>query len=167
MTRHAAVGRTLLTDRLIDVVDSIRRKVHGALGTRQYRVQIVTRRWSGGIIGEGTPTTSILEIDPRPLVERNENDRLSPGGREDQGDVTLTEVSLRYSREELEPNIGNLPNVEVAYRTIDTGGQRQPDGWHVLNGSPVSRRGDRSGDGSDWIIKLKQTAAMTDFDGGD
>lgn len=164
MARHAQVGRRVLTDRLIDVVDNVRRKIHGKLGTRQYRVQVVTRRWSGGVIGEGTPVVTILEIDPRPLVTRSEGDRLSPGGRENQGDVTITQVSLRYSVEELQPSVPD--GTEVNWRVIDTGGQRQPDQWYVISADPVSRRGDLQQDQTDWKVQLRQCAAMTDFDGG-
>lgn len=165
MTRHAQAGRRVLTDRLIDVVDNVRRKVHGKLGTRQYRVQIVTRRWSGGVIGEGTPDVKILEIDPRPLVTRSEGDRLSPGGRENQGDATITQISLRYSAEELQPEVPD--GTEVGWRVIDTGGQRQPDQWYVISADPVTRRGDLQEDQTDWKVRLKQTSAMTNFDGGE
>lgn len=165
MTRHSAIDRRPITDKLIDVVDNVRRKVHKALGSRTYRVQIVTRRWSGETLGDGSPTMTILELDPRPLLARDEGDRLAPGGREDQGGATLTQVSLRYSAEELQPP--TPPNTEVAYRVIDTGGQRQPDQWYVIAGDPASRRGDLQQDSSDWKIKLKQTTPMTDFDGGD
>jgi hypothetical protein len=163
MTRHAQVGR-VLTDRLIDVVDNVRRKVHAKLGTRQYRVQIITRRWSSGVVGEGTPVVTILEIDPRPLVTRSEGDRLSPAGRENQGDATITQISLRYSAEELQPEVPD--GTEIAWRVIDTGGQRQPDQWYVISADPVTRRGDLQQDQTDWKVVVKQTSAMTNFDGG-
>lgn len=165
MTRHAVVDQKTVADKLIDVVDNVRRKIHRSLGTRTYRVQIVTRRWSGGTVGEGTPTTHILEIDPRPLVERSEGDRLSPGGREDQGDAMITQISLRYTAEELQPP--TPPGTEVAWRVIDTGGQRQPDQWYVISADPVTRRGDLQQDNSDWKVKIKQSSPMNAFDGGD
>lgn len=165
MTRHSVIDRRPVSDKLIDVVDNVRRKIHRALGTRTYRVQIVTRRWSGGDVGVGTPITTILEIDPRPLVERSEGDHLAPGGRENQGDATITQISLRYSAEELQPPIP--PSTEVGWRVIDTGGQRQPDQWYVLSGDPVTRRGDLSGDSTDWKVRVKQTSPMSNFDGGD
>ena len=163
MTRHSAIDRTPLADKLVDVVDNVRRKVHRVLGTRTYVVQIITRRWSSGLVGEGTPTTYVLEIDPRPLVKRSEGDGLAPGGRENRGDMVITEISLRYSAEELQPP--TPPGTEVAWRIIDMGGQRQPDMWCVLSADPVSRRGEHPGDNSDWEAKVKQTSAMTNFDG--
>jgi len=163
--RHSVIDRRPLADKLIDVVDNVRRKVHSSLGTRTYRVQIVSRRWSAGIVGEGTPTTTILEIDPRPLVERSEGNRLGPGGQENQGVATITQISLRYSQEELVPPPD--PGLEVAWRVIDTGGQGQPDQWYLLDHDPVTRRGDLQQDNSDWKAVVKQTSAMTNFDGGD
>lgn len=165
MTRHAVIDRKPLADKLVDVVDNVRRKVHAKLGTRTYRVQIVTRRWVSGTIGIGTPITNILEIDPRPLVERSEGDRLAPGGRENQGDAMITQISLRYTAADLQPP--TPPGTEVAWRVIDTGGQRQPDQWYLVDADPVTRRGDLQQDSSDWKVRLKQTSAMTDFDGGE
>jgi len=164
MTRHSAVDARPVADKLIDVIDKIRRVIHTKLGTRTYRVQVVTRRWSGGEVGVGTPTITILEIEPRPRVERHEGDRLSPGGRENQGDADITQISLRYSAEELQPP--TPPGTEVAWRVIDTGGQNQPDQWYVISADPVTRRGDLQEDNSDWKVRLKQTTPMTDFDGG-
>lgn len=165
MTRNSIIGTRPIADKLVDVVDNVRRKVHRALGTRTYRVQIVTRRWSGGDVGLGTPTTTILEIDPRPRVERSEGNRLSPGGQENQGDASVTQISLRYTQDDLQPP--TPPGTEIAWRIIDTGGQRQSDGWYLLSADPVTRRGDLQEDNTDWKVKLKQTSAMTNFDGGD
>jgi hypothetical protein len=152
-------------DSLSESIDDIRRSIHGSLGTRTYRVQIVQRQWSGDRIGEGTPSVTILELEPRPLVRNTPNDRMGPGGREETGDVILTEVSLKYSALDLQPKA--LPTLEVAYRIIDDGGQGQPDQWFVLQGDPVSRRGDRRGDNCDWRIHLHQTAPMSNFDGAE
>lgn len=149
-------------DSLSSSIDDIRRSIHGSLGTRTYRVQIITRQWSGERIGEGTPSKTVLELDPRPLVSRVSRDRMGPGGREATGDLVLTEVSLKYSALDLQPKV--TPVTEVAYRIIDDGGQGQPDQWCVIDGDPVSRRGDRRGDNCDWRVHLRETAPMSDFD---
>lgn len=149
-------------DSLSKSIDDIRRSVHDSLGTRTYRVQVIARSWSGDAIGEGTPTTTVLELDPRPLVSRVNRDRMGPGGREATGDLILTEVSLRYSALDLQPVAS--ATVEVAYRIIDDGGQGQADQWLIVDGDPVSRRGDRRGDNSDWRVHLRETAPMTNFD---
>jgi hypothetical protein len=164
MTRHSIIDRQKISDKLIDVVDGVRRKVHTALGTRTYRVQIVSRRWSGGSVGQGTPHVKILEIDPRPRVTRSEGNRLAPGGQENQGTASVDQISLRYSAEELQPP--EEPGLEVAWRVVDTGGQRQADQWYLLSADPVTRRGDLQEDSTDWRVVLKQTSPMTDFDGG-
>lgn len=150
-------------DAVSSAIDDIRREVHGALGTRTYRVQIVKRSWSGESVGEGTPSVTVLELDPRPKFEQRNVDRMGPGGRESIGDAVLTEVSLGYTFDELSPKLGRSD--EVAYRVIDTGGQNVPDQWFVLAADPRSRRGDNRSDNSDWYIVLKSTSAMSDIDG--
>ncbi len=165
MTKNSTIRPALLGDALINVVDDIRRSVHGALGTRPWAVAIVTRRWQGGRRGVGKATVSILELDPVPRVERVSRDRMGPAGREAQGSVTLSEVSLRYSEAELQPAIG--PGDEVAYRLTEIQGQRQTKKWYTLSASPVPRRGDKEGDRTDWYILLHESSAMGDLDGVD
>jgi len=153
-------------DAVSKAVDRVRRRVHGALGTRTYRVQRIIRSWSGGALAVGTPTLDVLELDPRPLVELTNRDRHNPAaGREAVGELVITEVSLSYSLDQLQPKLA--PGQECAYRIIDTGGQQQPDQWAVLAADPISRRGDRKGDNADWKLVLKNTAPMGDLDGAE
>lgn len=152
-------------DAISSIVDDVRATVHEALGSRTYRVEIVTRRWSGDAVGVGTAHEHVLEFKPRPLVARISRDRLGPAGREQAGDLRLTEVSLSYSTAELQPVVD--PAMEVAYRVTDTAGQGQKPMFYVLAADPVSRRGDRKGDNSDWYIVLHETAPMTELDGVD
>lgn len=153
-------------DRLSKAIDRVRRRVHGVLGTRTYRVQRVIRSWSAGVLGEGTPSLDVLELEPRPLVELTNRDRHNPAaGRESVGDLVITQVSLSYSVDQLQPKLA--PGQECAYRIIDMGGQQQPDQWAVLAADPISRRGDRQGDNSDWKLILKNTQAMGDIDGAE
>lgn len=165
MTKDAPLQDGLLVDELVDVVDDIRREVHGALGTRRWSVSIVTRRWSGDERGVGTPTITVLELDPRPLVKRSTRDRLGPAGREAAGSIILTGVSLRYTEKELQPKVDG--RTEVAYRMIDTSAQRQKPVWGVLSADPVARHGDHPGDATDWYIVLNETSPMGEFDGVD
>lgn len=152
-------------DALPSIIDDVRSTVHEALGSRTYKVEIVTRRWSSGARGVGTASEHVLELKPRPLVSRISRDRLGPAGREEAGDLRLTEVSLTYSAAELQPTVE--PGMEVAYRVTDTGGQNQKPIFCVLAADPVSRRGDRKGDNCDWYIVLHETAPMTELDGVD
>lgn len=165
MTKNAELNDDLLADALVDVVDDIRREVHGALGTRPWVVDIITRRWSGDVRGVGDHTLTVLRLDPTPMVVRSAHDRFAPGGREGDGTVTLTGVSLRYTEAELAPKADE--RTEIAYRIREGHGTRMKDSWYVLSTAPVPRRGDKSGDSSDWRVSLIETSAMGDFDGVD
>lgn len=162
MAKNSTLDTTTLGDKLIDVVDNVRRKIHTKLGTRPWKVAIVTRRWSGEERGAGSPTVSVLELDPSPHVSRNVKDRLGPAGREAAGTVILTGVSLRYSEDELAPKVDHRS--EVAYRLTEGHGHRQKTRWFVLSASPIARRGDTPGDGTDWYIVLNETSDMGPID---
>ena len=162
MSKNSVLDNSKLADKLIDVVDNVRRKIHGKLGTRPWNVAIVTRRWSGGERGVGTPTVSVLEIDPTPAVSRNTRDRMGPAGREAAGSVVMTGVSLRYTEAELDPRGDS--RTEVAYRLTEAHGQFQKTRWFVIACSPIPRRGDRDGDATDWYIVLNETSAMGGLD---
>ncbi len=165
MTRESTIDRSILADVLVGVVDDVRRDIHGALGTRPWAVSIITRSWSGGRRGVGSPSVKVLTLDPTPRVERVTKDRMGPAGREASGSVVLTEVSLRYSEAELQPSI--LDGNEVAYRLTEIRGQKQKPKYYVLAASPVPRRGDKTADNTDWYVLLNETSDMGDFDGVD
>lgn len=162
MAKNSTLDTSKLGDKLIDVVDNVRRKIHAKLGTRPWTVAIVTRRWSGEERGVGTPTVTVLELDPTPMVKANIRDRMGPAGREEAGSVVLTGVSLRYTEAELAPKVDN--RTEVAYRLTEGHGQYKKTRWCVIAGTPVARRGDQPGDGTDWYIVLNQTSAMGNLD---
>lgn len=88
---------------------------------------------------------------------------MGPGGRESTGKITITEVSLRYTEQELQPEVD--ARTEVAYRITESHGQRQETIWAVLSADPTPRRGDHSGDAIDWKLTLNETAAMSGLDG--
>lgn len=159
--KNATINPDLLGDALVDVVDDIRREVHDALGTRTWTVEIVTRRWSGDERGVGTPTISVVELDPPPMVARVTKDRMGPAGREASGSVILTGVSMRYAQDELQPRVDR--RTEVAYRLTEKHGQRQKPRWFVLSADPVARRTS----GTDWYLVLNETTPMGEFDGVD
>jgi hypothetical protein len=158
----AVIDKGLLADALVDVVDDIRRAVHGALGTRPFDVTVVQRRWSSGRVGEGTPVDSKLLLDPPPEVTKRGRDRSGPGGREEVGDATLAGVSLRYTEAELAPP--DEPGLEVVYQLDEKHGQRIAREFYSIAGKPTPRRGDQPGDGSDWLIILNQVQGFADFD---
>lgn len=164
-SKTSEIKPRLLGDALIDVVDGIRRCVHGALGTRPYRVEIITRRWSGRRRGEGSYKDSILVLDPIPAVARSSSDRLGPAGREGSGSIKLTGISLRYSYSELMPKADD--RTEVAWRIVELHGQRQEDRWFIPDGDPIPRRGDKPGDATDWVINLHETSALSNVEAVD
>lgn len=159
----STLTRGLLGDALIDVVDSVRRVVRGALGTSQHRVEIVTRVWSGGRVGEGLASVSVLELDPPPIFEDlSIRNVIRPAGREEEGDAVLTGVSLRYTERELNPP--SRPDTEVAYRVTDAHGQGLRPNYFVVAAPPEPRRGARPTDATDWKVALKRTADFSDDD---
>jgi hypothetical protein len=161
----ANLKRGTFVPTLSKALDSIREAVHGALGTRTYRVYVVRRRWSEGRVGSGEPTDTRLELAPRPLVKRVNHDRLGPAGREREGDVTLTEVSLSYSFDELDPKTDKSSGEESFYVVRDVSGSGQLDGFYVVDGAPLPRRGDNKGDNCDWYVHLRRTSDAGPFDG--
>lgn len=163
MAKNALLDEDLLADALVDVVDDIRRDVHEALGTRQWSVSVVTRRWSGATRGEGNATVNVLELDPTPMVRRSTRDRLGPAGREAAGTMIITGVSLRYTEEELQPKVD--ARTEVGYKLVEKHGQREKTIWCVLSADPIPRRGDKAGDETDWYLVLNETSDIANLDG--
>ncbi len=160
----AVLDPNVLADVLVGVVDNVRRAIHSALGTRPFKVEIVTRRWSGPEVGLGTPTDYITELSPRPKVDWTPSSRMGPGGIEDTGHCTLTGVSLSYTQDELQPR--RVPGSETVYRISEGHGQGQLPQFYTVVGQPVPRRGDGDG-GTDWKIVLEQVQALSSIDGSD
>jgi len=155
----AVLNDGLLADALIGAVDEIRSLVHAQLGTRRDRVWLVRETWSGTIRGEGTATLAELEILPPPKVTDLSLRRdLRPAGREDEGDVLLTEVSLRYTEAELDPSVDD--RTVFAYRIDEAHGQGRRSQFYVLAKPPVVRRGDHGSDQTDWAISLKRVESF-------
>lgn len=157
----SSLSSGLLGDALVDVVDSVRRAVRGALGTNQHRVAIVTRTWSGGRVGEGIATVTEVELDPPPIfTDLSIRNVIRPAGREEEGDAVLTGVSLRYTEAELNP--ASRPDTEVAYRVTDAHGQGLRPNYFVVAAPPEPRRGAKATDATDWKVALKRAANFSD-----
>ncbi len=152
----------VLADELVSVTDEIRGAVHGALGTRPYRVWVVRRSWSGGRRGVGEPVDTETELLPPPRVRRSPQleKRLRPAGPEEEGDITLTEVSLTYSEDELYP-AARTENAEFFYRLDEGHGHDARPRFFVPREPPQARRGDSQRDAIDWRIELRQVEAPT------
>jgi hypothetical protein len=149
-----------LADALVGVVDEVRSLIHAELGTRPNRVWLVRRSWSGPEVGEGSPTDTEVEILPPPRVtDLALRATLRPAGREEEGDVLLTEVSLRYSEAELYGPTDK--RTEFRYRIDEAHGQARKSRFFVCKSNPLPRRGDQPGDQSDWAITLHATEPLT------
>lgn len=160
----ATLDSGILSDRLIEVVDNIRRAIHGRLGTHPFRVYQVVRRWSGGRLGLGTPQDSIFTPDPQPTVKKSSKFRHGPGGFEKRFDCVLTGLSLRYTEAELNPKGGG--DTEAVWVVEDTRGTaKDTEFYTVVDLTP--RRGDSPGDDIDWKMELGTVERMGPYDGTD
>lgn len=157
------LDRKLYADRLSGAVDKIREAVHGRLGTRPYKVSVITRRWSGRKTGEGTYRDEILDIVPSPEVVRGGTNRFGPGGQEGTNRVTLKDISFRYTDNELYPKQRD-PNVEIVYmleRTFGGDPNTLQQEFFTVENSPTPERGDKHGDRIAWSVKLHETQGFS------
>lgn len=155
----------LLADKLIGVVDDIRRKVHGALGTLPYVVSIVTRRWSGGRLGVGTYVDSRVELDPQPRVKCSLSVHTAPGGSESGGGAILTGVSLRYTEAEIwGKGVGG--DSEQVWMLEEAHSQGQAPTYYTV-ASATPRRGSNAGDATDWLVELAVVQDFAPYNGTD
>lgn len=95
-------GNTLLA-KLGPCVDKIR-GLNATLGLRPYHVYIVHTRWSGAEVGEGVESVLTQEeILPVPSVQSIANLKLQLQsiGITEAGDLSVSEISTRYSEHQL------------------------------------------------------------------
>jgi hypothetical protein len=93
-----------IVTKLSKIADGIRGKIHSSFGTRPYKVFLVATRWTEGDRGEGYETLLWeREVKPTPLVTGMDGleAALTATGREEDGDVTLSEISLSLSEAEV------------------------------------------------------------------
>lgn len=94
---------TSLVESLAPTVDALR-QLGVDLGMRYYQVFSIVVRWSGGERGRGTPTVMCeTPFLPVPKVEGlGSVDRaLRPAGAVYRGDATLTQISPRYTADDI------------------------------------------------------------------
>lgn len=140
MPGSATIGTSLVDD-LLSVVDDLRTELPTDMGIRQWRVFVVRRTWSGDERGQGTYTESELELVPRPVVRFGGlSHKSNPEGRDEDGDVVLTEVSLTYTETELGGDGTFADNVELFYRLDDAMGQGTPSRIFVPRKPPFPDR---------------------------
>ena len=96
-----------------DVADEMR-QLQTDLGARPYRVFAVVVEHSGGEEGRGNPrVVSEVELLPTPLVsQRGVRTALGPGGKSERGYATISEVSTRYTEEQIQRSFHVKPLTE-------------------------------------------------------
>lgn len=155
MPGTAALDSDVLVDDLLGVIDDVRGDLHPALGVRQYRVYTVLRTWSGEERGAGTFAEVESELLPQPLVEAfvdSLGGRLLPSGLDEAGIVRLRELSLTYTRAEINgPAIA--PNQEWVVRLRDAYGQGEPTRDFVVKGLYPDRIKDIG-----WTVSLSRAS---------
>lgn len=145
-----------LVDKLVPTVDSLRRTLFPAMGTRQYNVTIVVRSWSGGEIGDGVASfVSQILLDPQPMVDwdgrENRLDQRAGCGLVDAGFCTLSEISLTLTEDEL-LGLPRAAGRECYYRIADAHGQSIETTFWVPIATPEPDR-ER---GIGWIVRLRR-----------
>lgn len=131
-----------LVDDLVPTVDALRSELLPSFGVRAQRVFLVRRTWSGNERGAGTVTVnSNVEMLPPPLLTdsapRAEERRyeLKSHGRDEEGEVIASEISLTYTEDELTGGVF-ADNVEFYWRVIDAHGQAQHERYYVPSRPP-------------------------------
>jgi len=102
-----------LADEFGPVADEMRQLLTDS-GMRPYRVFAVVVEHSGGEEGRGNArVVSEVELLPTPLVsQRGVRTKLGPGGKSDRGFATISEVSTRYTEEQLQRSFHVKPITE-------------------------------------------------------
>lgn len=124
----ATLDSNVLVDSLVlDVIDGLREELNPTFGVRAYRVYRVIRSWSGRTAGEGGSTDDAAELRPQPRVKMWNGLRYVQAtcGLRELGDVQLTEVSLTYTAEQLDPQTLRA-NQEIFFAIGEANGQGSP-----------------------------------------
>lgn len=153
---RATLG-TSLVDKLVPAVDKIRTALYAKTGVRQYEVHLVKRRWSGAERDDGTVTVlSDVTLTPTPSLSYPNNqgalhDELPAHGRDEEGAVELSEVSLTYTEAELTGGV-LAANEEFFYRVVDGQGQAIRTRYYILSAPPQPDREKTIG----WKLQLRR-----------
>lgn len=149
-----------------ELIDSIRGPIPGELGLRQIRSFVVTREWTGSMVGQGTSTVLIREIlcdvySPK-VVEVSSRDIVASGGQFEQGDVSIGPVTPPWltggvNSALLNPDPSGSPT-EVYVCTVEP----EVDGGSINWYTRIST--DKSFAHFRRMLVVRKTAAVTDID---
>lgn len=153
----ATLDADVLVDSLVpDVIDGLREELHPQFGVRAYRVYRVIRTWGGKTAGEGAFTDDAGELRPQPRVRQWDGLKYVQAvcGVRELGDVKLTEVSLTYSAEQLDPRTLR-GNQELFFAMGDAHGQGSPMRLWANAVPPFIDREKDMG----WVLHLRRVEA--------
>lgn len=154
MAGSATLDPDVLVDSLVeDVIDGLREDLHPAFGVRAYRVYTVFREWSGGIMGKGQATETVVELRPQPRVLAWDGLQYSmePCGLDESGEIKLEEVSLTYTQAELDGGGSLASSSEWLIRVDEGHGQEQRSRYYQHTRPPFVDREKNMG----WILWLR------------
>lgn len=144
-----------LFEEMGEIADEMR-QIETDLGARPYRVFAVVLEWTGKEKGRGDPVVvRETELLPTPLVRlRGVRTTAGSGGKAEKGYTEITEISPRYTEDELQwsfhvkqPSEG----VEVFYEVRqDARDGRQPVRRRFVLRSPPERNVEEH----EWILRL-------------
>ncbi len=151
---------------LAGVADDLR-QLYTDFGLRPYRVVSVVVAWSGGAIGRGNASVvSERELLPTPFVDlRPVRSVMRTGGRVEEGEATLREVSPRYTEEDIRTLFHQhpLPRGHEGFLEVRVDAR---DGNHVrhrrftVQGVPY-----RKAAAFDWTVRMSRQRADRTPDG--
>lgn len=166
------VAGSTLIDSLVATVDCAR-DLYTSLGMRSYQVSLVWTRWSGGERGVGQEfvieTQDILPI-PKMAGLGGVAIELKELGSNEQGSVTLSEISLRYAEDLLMGRGGPVPLGQPIPFDVSFY-------WEIAlplgaSGQALRRRftpsgaAERKAGSFEWTIRLVETEGARRRDGG-
>lgn len=157
LTGTATLDPEVLVDSLVpDVIDGLREELHPQFGVRAYRVYRVIRSWAGKTAGEGSYSDDAGELRPQPRVRMWNGLRFVQAtcGIRELGDVMLTEVSLTYSAEQLDPR-SLRANQEIFFAIGEGNGQLSPMRVWANAAPPFIDREKDMG----WVLNLRRVEA--------
>lgn len=169
-TRVEDVVGTTLIDSLGGVVDCVR-DLYTTLGLRTYEVSLVWTRWTGGERGVGNEfVVQVLPLLPTPKLSdlSSLELQLKEIGSNEQGTLTVTELSSRYTEDLLLGRAGPLVSGEAIPPDVNFF-------WEVFlpskRGEGIRRRftpasaPSKRPDSFDWEIRLMQQDEARQRDG--
>ena len=123
-----------LAARLVPVADRLR-ALKAKFGIRPYRVFLLHGIWESGVVGEGyCRVTSKVEITPPPRVTDMSAvaQVLRSTGMSEEGDVRVTEISARFTEDDLMGKTPDLKDDDVP-RTSDVA---RDFWWEIVENRP-------------------------------